>query len=186
MSNQYFNFYYDPVRQGYDANTWNTTLGAPIVASNQLKFQNAGAIHFADILRGEVTFNINISAPVAGDDIKLGLVEANKGEFAYFNVTDDVLTAQTSDGTTTYSVVIDWDTDWSATNTEFKIKWEAGLVTFSVGGNIKATISTSSTLGVPVSVVPSDPLNIYVFSDCTDPLLLKYVDVKGVQSLMWS
>ena len=185
MSNQYFNFYYDPVRQGYDANTWNTVLGAPVVNSNQLKFQNSGAIHFADILRGDSVFNINISAPAAGDDIKVGFIEANKGEFAYFKVADDVLTAETYDGVTTKSIVIDWDGDWSLTNTEFGIKWEAGMVIFSIGGAIKATVSTNSLLDVPKSIVPSDPMNLYVYSDSTNPLLLKYINIKGIQSLMW-
>lgn len=186
MSNQYFNFYYDPVRQGYDLNTWKTLLGIPAVVGNQLTLANAGVIHFADILRGEATFNINISTPVAGDDIKVGFKEENKDEFAYFKVADDVLTAEISDGTTVESVAITWNTDWNLTNTEFKIKWEAGKVTFSIGGVVKAQIGEQSTLNIPVSTVPNDPMNLYIYSDCANPLLLKYIDVKGISSLMWS
>jgi hypothetical protein len=176
MSNQYFSFYYDPLRQGYDSNTWNTILGVPTVVNNQLTFKAAAAQHFADILRGDAIFNISISAPAAGDDIQVGFMGQNGASYAYFNIVDEVLTAETSDGVTTKTVTIPWSTAWTDTNTEFGIKWETGLVTFSISGQYQAKSE----------VVPNDPMSLYLYSDSNNPLLLKYIDVKGIQSLIWS
>jgi hypothetical protein len=186
MSNQFYTFAYDPVRQGYDSNTWNTILGVPVVINNQLTFKAAGAQHFADILRGDAIFNISISAPAAGDDIQVGFMGQNGASYAYFNIVDDVLTAETSDGVTTKTVTIPWSTAWSNTNTEFGIKWETGLVTFSIGGQYQAKIGETSTLDVPTSTVPGDPMSLYIYSNSTNPLSLKYIDIKSIQSLIWS
>lgn len=186
MSNQLFNFYYDPIRQGYDSNTWSTLIGAPVVVGNKLSLDGAGILHFADLLRGDVTFNINMATPQAGDDVKIGLTEYNKGAFLYFKVADDILTAESSDGTTTYSVAIDWNTDWNGADTEFRIKWEAGTASFSIGGNIKATLSETITLDIPITAIPGDPMSLYVHNDSAGALLIKYIEVKGVESSILS
>jgi len=175
MSNQYFNFSYDPIRQGYDSTTWNTILGVPVVAAGKLSIANAGIIHYADILRGDFIFNVNISAPAAGDDIKIGLIEYNKDAYLYFKIEDDVFTAETSNGVDTNSISLTWDSSWDNTDTEFRIKWEAGDVTFFIGGQFKATLSDIT--------IPGDPLSLYVYSDSTNPLLLKYIDAKDIQSM---
>ena len=180
MANQYFNFYYDAVRQGYDSNTWNTLLGVPVVLSNQLTLTGASIMHFADILRGDAVFNINVSEPTAGDDAKIGFKEENGDIFAYFKILNDVLTAETSNGTTVESIAITWEDIWTSTNTEFRIKWEAGAVHFYIGGQWKATIGDESDLNVPVSVVPGTPMSLYLYNDSNDPLKLKYISIKGI------
>jgi len=178
MSNQFYNFYYDPVRQGYDSNTWSTITGAPSVVSNKLTLQNASIIHFSDILRGDATFNINISTPVAGDDISFGFYDVNQLAGIGFNVTDDILYAESYNGTELTSVAIDWSTDWNDTDTSFGIKWEAGRATFSINDIVRANISDNSISG--------SPLNLYLSTDSVGSLKLKYINVKGIQSLTWS
>lgn len=182
MANQYFNFYYDPVRQGYDTDTWTTLSGVPVVAANKLSLTNAGILHFADILRGDVSFKINIAAPTAGDDRKIGLIEYNQGAFLYFKIADDVLTAESSDGTTIKSTVIDWNTDWTGTDTVFRIKWEAGMATFFIGDQFKVTLNDASSLDIPTTVIPGGPLSLYVHNAGAGDLLISYIEVLGVQS----
>lgn len=182
MANQYFNFYYDAVRQGYDTNTWTTLSGAPVVAANQLKLDGAGILHFADLLRGDASFSVSMAAPAAGDDAKIGLTEYNKGAYLYFKVADDVLTAECSDGTTIKSVVIPWVADWTDTDTVFRIKWEAGMATFFIGGQLKVTMNDLSVLDIPDTVIPGDPMSLYIFNNSAAPLLINYIEVLAIQS----
>ena len=182
MANQYFNFYYDPVRQGYDTDTWKTLSGVPVVAANKLSLTSAGILHFADLKRGDVSFMINVAAPQAGDDRKIGIIEYNKGALLYFKIADDVLTAECSDGITTKSTIIDWVSDWTSTDTVFRIKWEAGVATFYVGGEFKVQLTNSSILDIPVISIPSDPMSLYVDNQTATALLITYIEVLGVES----
>ena len=173
MANQYFNFYYDPVRQGYDTTTWTTLSGVPAIAANQLNLLNAGVIHFADLLRGEALFDVTFHAPTAGDDTKFGFFEPNKNAYLYFKIAGNVLTAEASDGTNTKSVVIAWDSSWTNASTDFKIKWEAGRAIFTVNGQYKTVIEDISVSG--------DPMSLYANSNTTI-LHINYITVKSVQS----
>jgi hypothetical protein len=174
MSNTYSNFYYDPVRQGYDTTTWTTLLGVPAVVASQLSLHAAGIIHFADLLRGEAAFNVSFHAPTAGDNTKFGFIQLNKDAHLLFKIAENVLTAESSNGTTTNSVVIAWDSTWTNANTEFKIKWEAGRATFSIGGQYKTVIEDAS--------IPGDPLSIYAYSNNATSLLINDIIVKGIES----
>lgn len=177
MSNQYFNFYYDPVRQGYDSDSWITTLGSPVVESNVLKLDQAGAIHTYNLLRGDFVFNAKVSAPAAGDDTKLGLFFPGKGAYAYFWVENDTFFLKTSlDGVTVNTISLDWDPAWSDEYVEYRIKWEAGTATFYINGQFKGVISDLSVSG--------DPMSLYVYSNSTTPAYIKYIEAKGVQSLI--
>jgi hypothetical protein len=173
MANQFFNFYYDPVRQGYDTDTWSTLTGAPIVVSNKLSLKSSSIAHFADLLRGDISFCVNINAPIAGDTVKFGVGDFNDVEGAFFNIKDDVFTVFTqTDGATT-SVTVPWVSDWTSTDTVFRIKWEAGSVKFYVGGQLKATISTT---------IPNEPLYLYALSTSAVSLKIKYIEVMSTES----
>jgi hypothetical protein len=186
MSNQFYNLNYSPTAQGFDAGTWRTLYGDVAVVSNQLQLTKAAIIHYGDILRGDAVFNINIAAPFASGDSKFGFIQYSKNEYAYFKISGPVLTAETSDGVTAYSVPITWESQWTDTNTEFRIKWESGSVRFYVGGQLLVTIGESSLLNVPVSVVPNDPMSLFIASDSTDLFLLNYITVVGIQSYLMS
>jgi len=182
MSNETFSFYYDPTRQGYDANTWSTISGAPIVVANHLSLGNSEIIHFADLLRGDLSMSIGIDAPAAGDAKQFGFMAHNKDAHLTFKIADDVLTAESSDGVTVYSQAIDWNTDWSNVDTVFRIKWEPGIAFFYIDGQLKATFSDAYALGVPTIVIPGDTMSIYISNNANSALSLDYFEVLGIQS----
>jgi len=189
MSNQYFNFYYDPVRQGFNSLTWRTLSGIPATLGTRLNLASSEIIHYDDILRGSATISMNIPAPVAGDNKKFGFRQYNKNAYIYFKITDDVLTAETSDGTTSKSVVIDWQTEWTNTDIEFLIKWEAGIVKFYIAGNLKVTIDDASikTTGSDNSTcISGDPLSLYFSNATASAFLLNYINVKSIQSYLFA
>lgn len=182
MANQYYNFYYDPTRQGYDLDTWSTTLGAPIVVANHLKLDEAGCIHYASLLRGDFSFSLNLQTPAAGDVHFFGLALINRDSFVAFSIVDDVFTAEVSLGALVGTETITWNADWANTDTVYRIKWEAGTARFYIGGQLKATIGDAVPLGTPTVVVPGDPLSITLSSDSITPILVNYIEAKDVQS----
>jgi len=186
MSNQFYNFNYSPIAEGFDSSTWRKLFGDVAVVNGKLQFTKAAIIHYGDILRGDAIFNINIAAPFAEGDTKFGFIQYSKNTYAYFKISGPVLTVETSDGTTSKSIVIPWESSWTDTDTSFRINWEAGIVTFYIGGQWMASISYTETDDIPVSVVPTDPMSLYISSDSTDLFLLNYITVKGIQSFLMS
>jgi hypothetical protein len=92
-----------------------------------------------------------------------------------FNISGGTLSANSSDGNgNTNSVAITWQSAWSLADTEFRIKWEAGLAHFYVGGVQQAVICDIS--------VPGDPMSLYLSNGNPDTIYLKYIDAKGIQS----
>lgn len=182
MANQFINFTYNPTRDGFNLNTWRQFIGDPTIVpgptGDWLSLDAAAIIHYGDILRCDVSFGVNMAGPVAGDDRTIGLVLYNKNCYAYFKVVGDVFSAETSDGTNTNSVVIDWDPLWSAADIVLRVKWEAGTVTFFVNGVQQAAINDVSVTG--------DPMSLYLTSDASGALLVKYIIVKSVQSFVMS
>ena len=58
-------FYYDPIRQGYDTNSWRTISGAPALVGSRLTLDNqagigAAIIHYVDFVKGEMVFDVNV------------------------------------------------------------------------------------------------------------------------------
>lgn len=175
MSNQYFNFYYSPTRQGFDASIWHTLFGGPAVSSGgRLLITDSAFVHYGDILRGDAVFNMNVPAPAGGLSRKFGFYQPNKNAYAYFKISGAAFTAECSDGTNSTSSVIAWQTAWTNTNTEFRVKWEAGTATFFVGGVQQAVIQDISVSG--------DPMSLYVANETSDTIFLNYIDVKTIQS----
>jgi len=180
MSNQYFNFYYDPIRQGYDTSTWKTIFGdAPVAGANKLLIApQSSFIHYGDILRGDASINLNLPAPASGDDKKFGFAQLGKDAYIYFQIVNGAFTAETSNGTTTNSVTIEWQTAWSDADISYRIKWEAGRAIFYVNEIEQAVIADASVSG--------DPLSIYVNNNSEVTMLFNHVNVKGIQSYMFS
>lgn len=174
MSNKYTNFYYDPQREGYDASVWRTINGEPTVGANQLRLSLASVVHYSDIWRGDITMNLNIPVPASGARKSFGLIQLNKNAYLYFDITNTTFSAKTSDGTTSSSSTITWQTAWSGTNTDFRIKWEAGTAKFFVGGVQQAAISDIS--------IPGDPLSFYINNGNVDTITLKYIQAKSIQT----
>lgn len=177
MATNYTNFYYDPVRNGYDSSMWHTLYGLPSVVSNQLVLNEASCVHFADIYRGQFTFNVNIPvAPTAGQTRSFGLYGVSRDSYIIFNISDTVFSAKTSDGVNSSSSVITWDSAWTATNLEFSIRWEGGTAKFFVNGNQMAAISDIS--------VPGHPLSLYASNNTFDDMTIKYIEAQGIQTYL--
>lgn len=178
------NFVYDPIRSGYDANSWRTISGAPAVASSgRLLIDNgvgidSSAIHYADFCKGDVSFNINVpAAPAAGDSRYFGVAALNSSAYIRFFVGTS-LYCQTSDGsTTTTSSALTWDdTNWTGANIVFRIRWEAGTAKFFIQGAQVYAVTDDS--------VPYGPLSLYLFDDSTLPMTVGDINVRGAQSLV--
>lgn len=178
MSNQYFTFYYSPSRQGFDSSTWRTLFGTPSVSSNRLSLVNAGIIHYGDIGRGDASFLFVVPSPAAGLSKKFGFYQPGLQAYAWFNISGATFTAECSNGTTTTTVVITWQSAWTNASTEFRVKWEAGIATFYVGGIQQAQISDASVTGKPMS--------LYITNEGTDNLQLVDINVQTIQSYMLS
>lgn len=174
MSNKYTNFYYDPLREGFDLSVWRVIDGEPMVGANQLRLSMASITHYGDLWRGDVTMNLNIPVPATGARKSFGLIQINKNAYLYFNITDTIFSAKSSNGTDTNSVTITWQSAWSSTNTDFRVKWEAGTAKFFVGGIQQAAISDISISG--------DPMSFYIKNDNPDVITLKYIEAKSIQT----
>lgn len=188
MANQYYNISYDPAKQGYSTDTWRTMYGDVSIVSGQLQLNKASILHYGDILRGDAYISINIGAPVAGDNSKFGLTQYSKGAYTYFQISDGVLTAEVSNGINSRSsAIIPWLASWTDTDTEFRIKWEAGMVSFFIDGQIKAIFDDSSSVdALATAVIPGCPMSIYIASDSPDLMLVDYIIVKSIQSYVIS
>ena len=184
MSNQYFNFNYDPTRQGFDTSSWRTLYGSAVVGGNQLRLFNTAIVHYGDILRGDAEFNLNLSAPTIGADRKFGFISLGRNAYIYFKILNTIFTAEISDGVTAYSSVIDWQSAWTGVNTNYRIKWEAGTATFYVGETFQAALNDTYSLDIPVIQVPGDPLSLYLSNNSTDGLFLNIITVKSIQSYL--
>lgn len=171
----YTNTYYDPQRQGYDTALFKTLTGTPAVSSNKLRLNAAGILHYADITKGDITFAVNIPVePTAGDSRQIGLKALNQDVYIYLDITDAVasLTVKSNEGTT--STAFDWDdTNWSATEIEYRIKWEAGRAELWVNGNKMVTIANAN--------VPSTPMSLYVNNGNSDNMDIGYINAMSVQ-----
>lgn len=169
-------FYYDPLRQGYDANQWRTLLGAPVAGGvGRLETNHGAFVGYGDILKGEVTININVpDAPGGNDSRVFGLYQPLRGAFAVFTISDE-FRASVSDGTTTTtSDALTWNNSlWSGNNVDFKIRWEAGLVKFYVSGTCVYTCSGTN--------IPAGPLSLYFFDDSGSAMTIGNIDVRGAQ-----
>jgi len=178
MANQFFNISYDPSKSGYDNSSWHTIHGDAYVTGGKLRLDKSEIIHYGDILRGDFYFSVKLQTPAIDDNIKIGLIQYSKNAYLYFKIDQGVLTAETSNGVNTTSQVIDWVSDWSDTDTEFRIRWEAGMATFYIGGQFKYRVSDIT--------VPNVPLSFYLASDSTNIFLLDYILGKSIQSFLMS
>lgn len=181
MSDTRTSFAYDPARQGYDTNSWRTLSGAPAVTGSGRMVVDAGtgiagiAVHYADFLKGDISFNINVpTAPAAGDARYFGVSAPSTIAYIRFFVGAD-LYCQTSDGTTTtVSSALEWNSNWTAANIVFRIRWEPGGAKFFVNNTQVYAISDAS--------VPSGPLSLYLSDNSATAMTIGDIFVRGTQS----
>ena len=175
-----FNFNYDPIRQGYDTNTWRTLVGTPdISASGRLLIDDGtggSVIHYTDFVKGEVNLNVNIpSSPAAGDSRYFGMSSPNGAKYIKFSVGEN-LTCETADkGNVTSSDTLEWNTDWNGVDLDFKIVWEASRAKFYIEGVMVYEVCDDS--------VPYGPLSLSLFDNSNTVMTVGDMSVKGTQSI---
>ena len=176
-------FYYDPIRQGYDTNSWRTISGAPALVGSRLTLDNqagigAAIIHYVDFVKGEMVFDVNVpTVPTAGTNRSFGASRPNTSAYILFSL-GATLTCITSDGTTTTSSsAITWDSNWTSANTIFKIRWEAGGAKFFVNNTQVYAVSDDS--------VPYGPLSLYLSDDSDSSMTIGDIVVKATQSAVY-
>lgn len=182
MSDIRTSFTYDPIRQGYDTNSWRTIAGAPsIVAGGRLAVDGGSgtggaAVHYADFLKGDISFNINSGGPGADTGHLFGVVALNSSAYIRFSI-GNTLTCQTgNNGVTSESSAIPWNSLWTGANVEFRIRWEAGGAKFFIAGSQVYAISDTS--------VPHGPLSLYLYDDSSASMTVGDMNVRGTQSFV--
>lgn len=180
MSDIRTSFYYDPIRQGYDTNSWRTISGAPAIGAGgrlivDTTADAGAAVHYADFLKGDISFNVNVpAAPGAGAARLFGIAALNTVAHIRFSI-DDALTCQTSDGTTTTeSSTIVWNSSWTGANIVFRIRWEPGTAKFFINGSQVYAVSDAS--------VPSGPMSLYLSDNSDAAMTIGDMTVRGTQS----
>lgn len=174
------NFFYSPVRQGYDASSWKTLSGAPAIASTRLVVNsggNADIIHYTDFMGGEITFNLNMPAPGANTGRFIGLSNGNvPASKIGFDIATNMVCTTTNGVTSTSSATILWDSAWTTTNTEFKIKRESGIVKFYVAGTLVYQVANTT--------LPTGPMALYLLDTSTAGMTVGTISVKGAEGLV--
>jgi hypothetical protein len=169
------NFTYDPTKNGYNTTTtWKTIVAGagPTTVSGRLVLDGGTVAHYGDILKGEVTFDVNVPvAPAATVEHVFGLAQSTIMAGVYFSI-GTTLNCIVSDGTTTTtSADIDWSPDWTNVPVTFKIIWESGLVKFYIGGTKVMTMAGDE--------IPSIPLSIYLHDDSDTAMSVGNISVSA-------
>lgn len=166
---------YDPYRQGFDTNEWRTLFGTPYLDANRLEITSGAISHNADILKGNITFNLQVPTDPSTMNAMIGLNQPSKGTFIGF-VFAGTLYARVSDGTNSaVSSAITWDSAWNGVKKDFSISWESGIVKFLISGAVVATITSE--------YIPAGPLALYISDISPDPLSTGVIDVRGSQCI---
>lgn len=173
-------FTYDPSRQGYDTNSWRTISGTPVIVGGRLSVDSgagSGAtIHYADFLKGDVSFNVNVPVSPGVDSARyFGLSTARQTQYIRFAITDHLHCETASNAATTVSDALTWDdSGWNDTNIEFRIIWVAGGARFLINGTQVYQIYDES--------VPYGPLSLFISDESGSALTVGEIIVRETQS----
>jgi len=155
-------WFYDPQVDGYsDGDIFKTLSGTPTISSNLLRINAAQIISLSSFRNSNLEFYLTIpTAPVAGDDKTFGFYNINDGNIGRveFDITEAVFSAIVYDneGTEIDTKVIDWDTDWTATATVYRISISENNIFFAIGDTIVAKFENGKdiTAGTKLSKRP--------------------------------
>jgi len=189
MSNERINFYYDAERQGYDELLWNTVTGTPGSTGTALRFNASKAIGYGDLFKTDVTFGVIVpTAPTAGDVRKWGLEQITIGASIFFQIIDDVFSCNCTYNGVTSNTVVDWNTDWTATDTKFTIKWTGFTVEFLINGVHVASAGGytgisgySGVSGRSDESIPKVALSTSIDNENSDDLDVSYIETQNTQ-----
>lgn len=149
------NFYYDPVKQGYEATTFKTLSGSPAISGSALRLTASAALHLGDIYKCDLIVHAIIpTVPTAGDDRFIGFSDVTMGAELGFEIAGEVLSAVAKDtaGNTT-AIIIPFQPEWEDVSTAYSIAWRGPQAIFSVNGQRVAKLTDIAVPKTPMSVV---------------------------------
>jgi hypothetical protein len=170
---------YDPIIKQYDTNFWKTTTGSnPAMSSTVLRITSASIASFIQHIYADVEFSINVpTTPSAGEAKHWGLrspATDNLGAM-YFEIAGAVFTCVSIDDTgSSQTTTLTWSA-YQATQTVFRIIWEAGMIIFKING---VTVATHT------SKVPSHALPLRVVNGDADNTDIGYIAVRRAAAIV--
>jgi len=179
MTNETYNFCYDPQRQAVSS-IFTVLSGSTSISVGQLILNTASILGLPDLMKGTIAFEVTIPvAPVAGQAKQLGLAQYSRGAFLGFQINGADFTIEANDGSgNTLSTPITWDTAWTATTTEFKIKWGVDGATFFINGVRVGSFSADKLAIVKRAMTP------YIVNMNADDLGVTFVEFISFQNLL--
>ena len=179
-------YIYDPIIKGVDSNYWSQIAGTITVASNKLRFNAAtGASFLLHEFVDQLDFIVNVPVkPTSGDSRRFGLYSpagSSQQGAIYFDITDTAFTVVVIDSFgQSQTLTLTWDdTNWTAKDILFRIKWEPDIVQFWVDGSILGTFSTTSSASIPFVGLP-----IYIKNGNADNMDITYVAVRRAAGIV--
>jgi len=182
-------FILDPNRDGIANALWYANSGALAISGGKFRFNADDGIVRADLLYGIFEFSVNF--PLAGvqtptnlvNDIAFGLKNASMGNFGKIDVfidqsEDDAAFRTYDEFGTLQETIFDWDTDWNAAQTIFRICWSDTQVTLQVlndGETAWVSLVSHTTR------IPNRPLNPFVNVVGAENLDVDFIAVRNAQ-----
>lgn len=171
------NFYYDPVKQGYETTTFKTLGGVPAINGSILRLTSASTVHLADLYKCDMTIEMIVPvAPTAGHSRFFGFSNLALGSSLGFDITGLVFSAVATDnnGNTT-SVVIPFVADWAAVKTSYTIQWRGPQAIFLVNGQRVAKLTDLA--------VPKNAMSLYLSNQVADNMDVSGIDFKNIETM---
>lgn len=171
-------YIFDAAIKGADTTFWQDvegTLAADTVGANKtVRVNSARIATYLNHIYGDYEFALNVpTVPTAGDSRVWGLRSIKQGDRSavYFEIDGATFRAVSigSYDTTQEVTTLNFDTDWDATVTRYRIQWEPGLISFLVNDTVVARHTKR---------IPEDPLPIEIKNANADNLDLSFVKVR--------
>lgn len=180
MANDKVNFYYDAQRQGYDTVNWRTLSGVPTTTGNGIRMNNAEAIHYGDILKGRIIFNVTIPvAPASGQSKRWGLAQKKLGSYLGFRINGSTFQVEAINGLgQTETEDITWRSAWTAAEIRCEIFWTGFSAEFRINDERITTLNGSTVSWS--NVIPKYPLSLYLLNSNTDAMECAWIEARNL------
>ena len=177
-------FQYNPATEGYSANDVFTPLtGTPTISSDKLRLNAAEVLTYDKRFQfGNLEFLLTIpAAPTAGDVRSFGFKNNDNKGMMVFDITGAVFSAKVYDskGTLIATKTINWDSDWTAAEAQYRIAWNNRNIYFLVDDVFVARFDEGFDKDIVAEdIMGSQPMGIYINNgnaDNVDVSLINYV-----------